>query len=169
MANPIDRASEGAGHALMWLYGVAACVTLYEVSSRFLFRSPTVWAIEVVTAICAVCFLFGGAYCQRFDRHIRIGYLVDRTPGGRRFSSALSLVCAIGFLAAMIYGGWLQFVDSIWNPHIKQWKFETTGRAWNVPLPPFIKGLLLLACVLMLAQALVAYRRKLAGEAKAGA
>jgi TRAP-type C4-dicarboxylate transport system permease small subunit len=172
MNGPIDRASHGAGEILKWLFLLSATCTWYEVAARFVFRAPTLWANEIVVACCAVCFLFGGAVCMRQNQHIRIGYLIDRGATARRISLALSLACALVFLAALIYGGWTQFVESIWNPHIKAWKLETTGRAWNVPIPPVIKVVLLAAAVLLLAQAVLTYGRLIAGppgEARPGA
>ena len=70
--------------------------TFYEVVMRYVFNAPTIWVHETTTALTALCFAFGGAYCLGTNRHIRVVLLYDSvSPRVRRLLDvAISLVGA---------------------------------------------------------------------------
>lgn len=160
----IDKLSEGIARALIWALFAVALLSWMEVLLRYVFRAPTVWAPEIIQALSACVFLFAGSLAMSRNLHIRITILHDRfRPPIRRVIAALSLAAALVFVGGLAYGAWNQFSASVWRFSGDRWIPEMTGRAWNVPLPPVTRGLMVLACVLLLAQALVTYGRQILG------
>jgi TRAP-type C4-dicarboxylate transport system permease small subunit len=165
MPSFIDRLSERVGIVASWFYAGAAALIWLEVALRYLLAKPTSWTQEIVIALCASAFVLGGAYCMRRGQHIRIGFVVDgRGAAAHRLSAALSLIAGAIFLAGLLWGAWGQLVESVWTFDETRWMPETTGRAWDVPLPPVIRAVLVAAVALFLAQALLVYLRTLRGR-----
>lgn len=161
---PVDKLSEAIARALIWVLFAVALLSWMEVFLRYVLRAPTVWAPEIIQAFSAAVFLFAGSLAMTRNMHIRITILYDWVPPvGKRAVAALSLLAALIFVGGLGYGAWNQFVASVWRFSGDTWTPEMTGRAWNVPLPPFTRGLLVLACVLLVAQALVTYGRQILG------
>lgn len=162
----IDKLSEGIARALIWVLFAVALLSWMEVTLRYVFRAPTVWAPEIIQAFSAAIFLFAGSVAMSRNLHIRITILYDYLPkAGQRVVAGLSLLAALVFVGGLAYGGWNQFSASVWRFAGDRWMPEMTGRAWNVPLPPITRGLLVLACALLIAQAIVTYGRQMLGRA----
>lgn len=161
----IDRLSERIGTWTAYAYFGAAALIWAEVLLRYFLRAPTSWTQEIVIALCASGFLLGGATVMRRFQHIRIGFVVDgRGPALQRLSLVLSLVAGVIFLLGLGWGALWQFVESVSVVDEGRWMPETTGRAWDVPLPPFIRLVLVLATALFLSQAVVTLLRRLRGD-----
>ncbi len=161
----IDRLSEAIGQLLQLLLVAVAMLSWMEVVLRYFFRAPTVWAPELIQVFTAVAFLFAGSLAMSRNAHIRIGFFYDALPTpGRRAVALVCLVCAIIFAGGLAWGAWDQFVGSVWRFAGDRWMPEVTGRGWNVPLPPVTRALLLLSCILFLAQSLVTFGRQALGH-----
>lgn len=160
----IGRMSERLGALIGYAYLCAAALIWGEVFVRYFLRAPTSWTQEVVIALCASAFLLGGATVMGRFQHIRIGFLVDgRGKAVERLSLVLSLAAGAIFLTGLFWGALWQFVESVSVYDGGRWMPETTGRAWDVPLPPVIRLVLVVATVLFLMQACVTLLRRLAG------
>jgi TRAP-type C4-dicarboxylate transport system permease small subunit len=144
----IDRVSRTLGDALSVLFLVAVLLTTYEVVMRYAFNAPTIWVHDMVTALSAVCFVFGGAVASQRRTHIQMASYTERaSPLMRRRLSVASDVLTAFCLAMVLYGT-LQFA----LPSIML--RETSGRAWDVPIPAFLKAVLVVGIALMLVQTL---------------
>src|SRR5262245_49218901 len=123
----VDRLSRSTGNWLSLLFLVAVALTCYEVLMRYAFNAPTIWVHDVVIAVSAVCFVFGGAVASGQRSHIQMASFTERvSPAWRR---RLDLVChglAAVYLAMFLYGALLFAVPSVRL-------LETSGRAWDVP------------------------------------
>lgn len=160
----MDKLSEAIARALIWVIFAIALLAWMEVFLRYVMRAPTVWAPELITAFSAVVFLYGGLLATTRNLHIRITIFHDRMPrAAQRVVAGLTLLAALIFVCGLGYGAWNQFVGSVWRFSGDRWIPERTGRAWNVPLPPVTRGLLVLACVLLTLQILVTYGRQMLG------
>jgi TRAP-type C4-dicarboxylate transport system permease small subunit len=165
MPSLVDRISERVGTWTGYAYLGAAVLIWGEVIVRYFLRAPTSWTQEIVIALCASAFLLGGATVMRRFQHIRIGFVVDgRGPGLQKLSLVLSAIAAAIFLAGLFWGAFWQFHESVWAFDEERWMPETTGRAWDVPLPPVIRFVMVVAVALFLCQALLTYARRLAGS-----
>jgi TRAP-type C4-dicarboxylate transport system permease small subunit len=148
---PVDRAAIAIGVAAAWLFVAAAAVTVYEVAMRYLLASPTTWAHEVTTTLCAVGFCLGGAYAMARREHIRISVLIDRLgPRGRRAADLLALAVGVVYLAGLGYAATLIAAESVWRFDSRGWSPEPTPGPPHLPLPAIVKTALAAGTVLFL-------------------
>jgi TRAP-type C4-dicarboxylate transport system permease small subunit len=151
----VDRISLGLGYGLSVLFLVAVALTVFEVVMRYAFNAPTIWVHDMVIVVSALCFIFGGPLASQQRTHIQMASYVGRASPKVR--DALDLLChVLGaiFLALFLYGALKIAIPSIEL-------LETSGRAWDVPIPAFLKGALAAGAALMLVQTLsnIWYRR----------
>jgi TRAP-type mannitol/chloroaromatic compound transport system permease small subunit len=146
---PIDRLSLWLGRTLAWVFLIAVALTAWEVLMRYVLNSPTIWVHDLVIALSALAFIFGGSYALQRGEHIRISSLYDRMPlAWRRGCDLLNALAVIFFMAAF---GWAACRQAWIAIEIG----ETSGRAWDVPIPVVIKSALAAGVVLMILQAIV--------------
>lgn len=144
----VDRISLGLGNALSPLFLVAVALTVYEVAMRYAFNAPTVWVHDMVIVLSAVCFIFGGPLAAAQRSHIQMAaYLVGDSPVVRAVLDQVCHVLAAIFLALFLFGALKVAIPSVEL-------METSGRAWDVPIPAFLKAALVVGAALMLVQTL---------------
>jgi C4-dicarboxylate transporter DctQ subunit len=145
--DPVARFARRLGIALSWAFGVVVVLTAFEVVMRYVFNSPTIWVHDVSIALSAICFVIGGAYALQADQHIRINVLAELVPPRRkRWVDFFCHVATFVFLAALTYAATIQASRSIAL-------LETSGRAWDVPIPVLLKTVLAAGTALMTVQA----------------
>lgn len=146
---PIDRLSRWLGRTLSWVFLAAVALTAWEVVMRYVFNNPTIWVHDLVIAMTALAFIFGGSYALQRGEHIRISSIYDRMPAAwRRTCDLLNALAIIVFMAAF---GWAACRQALVAIEIG----ETSGRAWDVPIPVVVKTGLAAGVVLMILQAIV--------------
>lgn len=144
----VDQLARRLGEALAWLFAVAMALIAYEVVRRYGFNKPTIWVHDLTIALCGICFVFGGAYALQRNEHIRITTIAERlSQPVRRWLTFAHDVLSVMFLAALTYAAIRQAITSIGI-------METSGHAWNVPIPVLLKSVLALGALLMTVQAL---------------
>jgi TRAP-type C4-dicarboxylate transport system permease small subunit len=144
----VDRISLGLGNRLSLLFLLAVALTVYEVVMRYAFNAPTIWVHDMVIVLSAVCFVFGGAVASQRRNHIQMASYFDNAPPKvRGFLDRLCQFLSAIFLAMFLYGALRIAIPSLEL-------METSGRAWDVPIPAFLKTMLAAGAALMLAQAL---------------
>jgi TRAP-type C4-dicarboxylate transport system permease small subunit len=150
----VDRISLGLGNALSLLFLAAVALTVYEVVLRYAFNAPTIWVHDMVIVLSAICFVFGGAVASQRRTHIQMASYFDQAPPKvRGFLDQLCHALSALFLAMFLYGALRIAVPSLQL-------METSGRAWDVPIPAFLKTMLAAGAALMLAQALSHLRHR---------
>jgi TRAP-type mannitol/chloroaromatic compound transport system permease small subunit len=145
----IDRLSLWLGRTLAWVFLIAVALTAWEVFMRYVLNSPTIWVHDLVIALSALAFIFGGSYALQRGEHIRISSLYDRMPPLWRHGCDLLNALAITFFMAAF--GWAACRQALVAIELG----ETSGRAWDVPIPVVIKTALAAGVVLMILQAIV--------------
>ena len=144
----VDRISLRLGYALSPLFLVAVILTVYEVVMRYAFNAPTIWVHDMVIVLSAVCFIVGGPLATQQRSHIQMAsYLANAAPSLRSFLDQLCHVLGAIFLALFLYGALKVAIPSVEL-------METSGRAWDVPIPAFLKAALAAGAALMLVQTL---------------
>jgi TRAP-type mannitol/chloroaromatic compound transport system permease small subunit len=147
--NPVDRLSKRVGETLSVVFLAAVIVTAFEVVMRYVFNSPTIYVHDTAIVLSAVGFIFGGAYALQRREHIRISVIYDLLPRpARKICDALTLAVTVFFVGVLTYAAVNMAIPSVRL-------METSGRAWDVPIPAFLKSMLAIGAALMLAQALV--------------
>lgn len=159
MKPAVDAVIERIGNAIAYGFAVVVVITAYEVVMRYVFASPTTWVHELSIALCAVAFAFGGPYAAERDAHLRISVVSGRAkPWLARVCSWLTVLSGAIFLGGLAYAFAVRAIETGWKFEAGRWVPETTGRTWDVPLPPFMNGVIALCClaflVVLLARAL---------------
>jgi len=130
-------------------------ILIQEVFLRYVLNSPTIWAHETTIFLCAAAFIYGGLYCAARDSHIRVVIVYDFMKGGARrvLDVAISLICAAasGFFA---WAAWLMVQRAIFTPD-GAFRLETSGSAWNPPIPGVLKVFMFLVLLVMAIQFVV--------------
>ncbi|MGE0717304.1 MAG: TRAP transporter small permease subunit [Alphaproteobacteria bacterium] len=160
MRDPIGRFATALNLKLSWFYAIAVAVTAYEVVMRYGLNSPTIWVHDTAIALCAIAFVYGGAYAMVKNQHINITSLYDNLPRGwKRCADTFNWLCTFVFLAALTYAATIQASRSVAL-------METSGRAWDVPIPALLKTLLAVGALLMAALALDRLIRAVRGRSE---
>ncbi|WP_148227515.1 TRAP transporter small permease subunit [Fulvimarina pelagi] len=148
--------------AILFLFVTA--FTLYEVVMRYAFNAPTFWVHETTTAMTALCFAFGGAYCLGTDRHIRVVLIYEAvSPAYRRILDICISVVGMAACALMAWAAYSLAQKAFFTPS-GGFRIETSGSAWNPPTPAIVKAFLFITLCLMTVQfalqAIRHFRRK---------
>ena len=135
---------------------------MYEVVLRYAFNAPTIWVHDMVIVLTAVCFVFGGALASQRASHIQVASFADRArPRTCARRSGCCARCSPPlYLALLLYAAIKQAIPSLAV-------METSGRAWDVPMPAFLKTVLVVGVALMLVQELSHLRHRTPPKADA--
>ncbi|UKV13399.1 TRAP transporter small permease subunit [Thalassospiraceae bacterium SW-3-3] len=130
---------------------------IYEVSARYLFNAPTLWAFDIAYMATGTLFVLGAAQALREDAHVRIDFLSSRFPqkvrAGIEGTVFLIVLCPI-------------FAGLSWVATKKAWRAFETGEVetvspWAPLMWPFY-GLLAIGlfalCLQLCVQGLRAYQ-----------
>jgi C4-dicarboxylate transporter DctQ subunit len=134
---------------------VSAFILVIEILLRYVFNSPTIWAHEVVIFINASAFIYGGLYAIARNGHIRVVLIYDSFNNRlkRIANIAISLICMVATLT-FSWAAWLVVGRALWTPQ-GEFRFETSGSAWNPPTPGLLKLFLLIILLVMAVQFLI--------------
>ncbi|SON58498.1 TRAP-type mannitol/chloroaromatic compound transport system, small permease component (plasmid) [Hartmannibacter diazotrophicus] len=128
-------------------------ITLYEVVSRYLFGSPTIWVNEAALFLSALVYLVAGVYVMALDDHLRISVIYDVVPRPvQRLFDLITLAAALVFCGGVAWFG----APSAWRSLVT---FERFGTAWNPPIPAIVKPFVVVAAALMALFAIVNFIR----------
>lgn len=125
--NPIDAASRAGGYLAAALMVLAGAMLTFEVTARYFFVRPTIWAAEL-SQLCLVWgVLLGMAWVLAEGRHITVNAVTALLPPrGRQAAAALALVAVIVFSGWLVVHGWHIFWDSFSRGRL-------TGTMLNLP------------------------------------
>ncbi|MEO7744017.1 MAG: TRAP transporter small permease subunit [Usitatibacter sp.] len=76
----IDTMSLWTGRAVAWLTVPLMFAIAYEVTARYLFTAPTMWAYDVSRMLYGASFMLGAAYALSKGVHIRADFIYRRWP-----------------------------------------------------------------------------------------
>lgn len=79
---PLDGIAMFIGRVTMLLIALTVIVMIYEVTLRYVFESPTLWANEMSLWLAGFVFILAGFYAMQQRSHIRIYLLYDIMPRG---------------------------------------------------------------------------------------
>ncbi len=131
----IDRITEAVGSAARWLCVALIVVGVFEVTMRYVFNAPTVWAYETSSMIGGGIYALGWAYALLHKSHIRVDIFFSRLSarGQAAADSILALVFFFPLIGMLAYKGvfWaerafsrdLVMMESYW--YAPQWPFRT--------------------------------------------
>lgn len=125
---------------------VLSAAMVFEVVSRYVFRSASTWSYEISYMAFGAIFVLGIASTQRIGGNIRVDFLKDKLG-----PATMRRVDVLGYLLLVVPCTLLTLnalVDKLWYAIMSG---ETTGQtAWNPPLWPYLTvitgGLLVFVC-----------------------
>lgn len=99
--------SEKTGQVLKYLVMALVLVLFYEVTSRYVFGSPTIWALETSKMLLGTIGTCGWAYTHKMGGHVRVDVIY--TMFSRRIQAMIDVVMSVLFLfplvGVLIYAG----------------------------------------------------------------
>ncbi|MEM9139450.1 MAG: TRAP transporter large permease subunit, partial [Pseudomonadota bacterium] len=135
------------------LYILAAAFTLIEVIARYAFNQSQQWVFEMVMTLCAAAWMLSAGYVTLKKRHIAITVLYLRAS--ERWKWRLDLFAMIVGVFAL----YMLLHETIKGALSKIDGLETSGTAWNSPMPYVAYTILALGLFIYLIQLLVNLRR----------
>ena len=155
MESRLDSLIIWLGDKLALLFIASVLISVLEIVLRYVFQAPTIWAHETTILFCALCFIYGGAYCFAQDKHIRIDVVYQLlSPALKKIVDLLSSVLCFIYFSTISYAAWFVARSSLVNP-LGQWRPETSGSAWDPAFPAIVRSFLFCVLVLMLVQAML--------------
>lgn len=130
-----------SGISLFFIVGIV----VFEIISRKIFNSPTIWSIELVTIILIWFCLLTLGYCQQEKKHVRVDLIICR------FSEKTSLIWDIGIFLITIFYCIILFKYSLEGFLDALMTGERTSTVWEPYIWP-IKLALPVGCVLLIYQ-----------------
>jgi TRAP-type mannitol/chloroaromatic compound transport system permease small subunit len=155
--NAIDRFSKWQAAVVCWLIFALIFTLTYEITARYFFGSPTVWAYDFTYILYGSLFMLGAAYTLLVEQHVRIEFIHSAMPPRVR-----AIVEIIGYLifffpaiGALLYVG-IDFALESWTlgEHAKQ-------SIWAPPIYPF-KTVLPVGAFLLFIQGMANFLRRVA-------
>jgi TRAP-type C4-dicarboxylate transport system permease small subunit len=150
--NGLDKLLARVSEMLSYLFVFTVIISFYEVLSRYLFDSPTIWVHETASFIGGSLFVIGGAYALATDKHVRVVLLYDIvSQKTRHYLNLFHHIAGLFFSGMLVYGAY-QMVANSWFTPWGDVHLETSGTAWNPPFPALLKGLILFTVILIFIQ-----------------
>ena len=143
----VDKFTDWTGTFVSWLSVPLVGAVAYEVTARYLFNAPTIWAFDVTYMLYGTLFMLGAAYALHKGAHIRTDFFWEqfsvRTKG---------LIDTVAYVI-FFFPGLLMLLFISGNEAIYSWRINELSdqTAWRPILWPF-KGMVALACLLLLIQ-----------------
>lgn len=150
--NRLDRFIAKTSELLSLFFVLTVIISFYEVLSRYLFNSPTIWVHETASFLGGSLFAIGGAYALATDKHVRVVLIYDIvSQRTRHYLNIFHHLAGLVFSGLLIYAG-VKMVESAWFTPWGDFHLETSGTAWNPPFPAVLKGIILLTVCIMFLQ-----------------
>lgn len=148
IAQIIDGISEWSGRIFMWLIVPLTVLVVYEVISRYAFKSPHIWAPEVTLFLYGPHFMLMAAYTLLHHGHVRIDIIYGKFPPRVRgvLDLCTYLVFFFPFCFIILYEGWLYAATS--------WAINETSGSAALPVIPYVKMVIPVTAAMLLLQGL---------------
>ncbi len=147
LAKGIDQIAIWSGKIAAWFIFPLIFGLTYEVISRYLFKSPTIWAYDLAYMLYGSLFMLGAAFTLYKKGHIRTDIFYDKWPSKRQ-----GLVDAFLYLF-FFFPGIIFFLIAGLDEAIHSWSLWERSEvgAWRPPIFPF-KTVIPLTALLLLVQ-----------------
>jgi len=158
----IDRLSTVFAYIAMALFVGIVGDMIYEVVSRRVFATPTLWAYDLAYMSNGAVFLLAGGFTLLANEHIRIDFLSTRLP--RRLQDGLnSAVYICLFLPVMAYAS-TTAIGAAWTALITN--EAEPASPWQPLIWPFYAAIALGLCIFFLQALAQAIRHAVAAAGR---
>jgi TRAP-type mannitol/chloroaromatic compound transport system permease small subunit len=112
--NAFDKVNGITGLMMGIVSLVMMCIVIYEVTSRYIFNAPTLWAMEINQYLFCAMSLLAGGYCLLRDGHVRVDVLYPKlSPKALAITDFCTFPLALLFCGLLIWFGLQETWDSI--------------------------------------------------------
>jgi TRAP-type mannitol/chloroaromatic compound transport system permease small subunit len=151
----IDKTNRFFGGIAMGIFFLMLALLTYGVVTDVIFRSPSIWLIEMAQFTMAAYYLLGGGYTLQRRAHVRMDLLYGRWgTRGRAVMDSFTGLFLMFYLGVLVWGGILS----------TEYAFEYNQKnytAWAPPLGP-IKAIMTFGMALMFLQAFSLWAKDMA-------
>lgn len=152
----IESISEGTGKAVRWACVALVLVLVYEVTARYAFNAPTIWAHQTSCMLGSTFAALGWAYVHRHHGHVRIDIFYARqSPRGK---AIIDVLCAFFLLFPLLLVLIYTATDFMWIAWLKG---EVLIESYWYPPSGPIRTITVLALCLFLLQGVAQFIRDL--------
>jgi TRAP-type mannitol/chloroaromatic compound transport system permease small subunit len=143
----VDRFTDWTGTIVSWLSVPLVGAVAYEVTARYLFNAPTIWAYDATYMLYGTLFMLGAAYALHKGAHIRTDLFWEQYSIRKK-----GWIDALSYLLFFFPGLTTLLIISL-NEALYAWRINELSdqTPWRPILWPF-KGVVPLACLLLLVQ-----------------
>jgi len=126
----IDSISEWTGRTARWLWVLLVLVMTYEVTMRYVFDAPSMWAFETSAFMGTCAYTLAWAYVHKHRAHVRVDVFYTRlSPRGKAIIDVVGtlllflplLILFIGVSVDWAWRAWVvneKSVETYWYPPI---------------------------------------------------
>lgn len=162
LLDPIDAVNRRVGEWGSLVYLIIFAVTIYDVVLRYFFNAPTIWGLELVTALAGIHYLLAGGHALQKNAHVRIDVIYSLLPPRvQRAMRVIASVLTIVLMAVIVFYGARQAAPSIASG-------ETTGAGWDSQAPMWMKISIPIGAALLGLQAAAHLIREVKGAGHVG-
>lgn len=150
----VDHFSMFVGKAGSWCIVALTLVIMYDVTARYAFRAPTIWALDASSMLYGTLFMLAGAYALSRNGHVR-GDFVYRTFTPRmqgKFDLTLYILFFFPGIFALMISGYYFFEQSFMQN-------ERSSLSPNGPIIWPFKAIIPIAGLMLLLQGLAEVTR----------
>ncbi len=145
IAHKIDALSAWSGKVMSFLIYATIGVMMFEVVARYVFNSPTIWAVETSTMVFGVYVLGAGVYTHLYRQHVKMD--VFYSHWSQRTKAIVDACTFLLFLTTCVVLLWKSGVYA--GQSLSIWEHSST--AWGPPLYP-LKVMIPVIVLLMVLQ-----------------
>ncbi|MFO7749956.1 MAG: TRAP transporter small permease subunit [Desulfobacteraceae bacterium] len=143
VSNRIEWFSRKEGEIISFLVYPLLFIVIYEVFMRYVFNAPTSWGFEATTFLYGLHYMFGFAYTDVKDSHVKVDIFTSYLSG--KWQTILSIATnAVFFMPVM-------FFMTIWAfkyAYSSTMGLEINSTSWAPPIWPL--KILMACCFLIL-------------------
>ena len=158
---PIDVVNEWTGRIVAWLLIPLTIIVTMEVTARYVFNKPTIWAWDVNVQLLGALAVLGGGYTLLHKGHIAVDVVVSGFPPRTR--AIIDLVTSPIFFFAYGVLFWLAIGEAKFSYDVQE--------IWTTLFEPLIwpiRTVIVLGVFLLMMQGLVKVIRDLRIATRSG-
>ncbi len=143
ISNKLNNFSQKEGELASFLVYPLLFVVVYEVFMRYAFNSPTTWGFEATTFLYGLHFMFGNAYTDVNDGHVKVDIFTSYMP--QKIQTIIAIISnMLFFMPVMVCLTIWSFIFA-YNSTMGQ---ELNPTSWAPPIWPL--KILMAVCFLFL-------------------
>lgn len=139
----LERLTKKEGELASFLIYPLLIIVVYEVFMRYVFNSPTTWGFEATTFLYGLHYMFGFAYTDVHDGHVKVDIFTARAS--EKTQTLIRIITnLIFFMPVMIF-------MTLWSfkfAYISTMGLEVNSTSWAPPIWPL--KILMAFCFLFL-------------------